>query len=81
VELPPKEFEILMELALDAGAPLTSLELIKKLWPASTAMTVDDLHSILKASIVDWRPGPQPLVGNRCGFGYVLNAGLRIEQH
>jgi DNA-binding response OmpR family regulator len=81
IELPPKEFEILMELALHPGEPVSSMNLIRKLWPATATTTLDDLHcrvSRLRALIGD-RDRPQPLVGNRRGFGYVLNARLRIE--
>jgi DNA-binding response OmpR family regulator len=81
VDLPPKEFEILTELALHPGEPVSSVELISKLWPATAAATPDDLHcrvSRLRSLIGD-RERPQPLVGNRRGFGYVLNARLRTQ--
>ena len=81
VELSPKEFEILMELALHPGEPVSSVDLITKLWPATATTTPDDLHcrvSRLRALIGD-RERLQPLVGNRRGFGYVLNARLRTE--
>jgi DNA-binding response OmpR family regulator len=73
--LPPKEFEILVQLALQPGAPLDSTELLGRVWPGSHSATVDDLHTRiwrLRRMIGDHRR-PHPLITNRRGFGYVLN--------
>lgn len=73
--LPPKEFEILVQLALQPGAPLGSTELLGRVWPGSHSATVDDLHTRiwrLRRMIGDHRRS-HPLIVNRRGFGYVLN--------
>jgi two-component system KDP operon response regulator KdpE len=75
VRLPPKEFHILVQLAMQPGEPVSSPELIRKLWPATATTTADDLHcrvSRLRGFIGD-RKRAEPLVSNRRGFGYVLN--------
>jgi two-component system KDP operon response regulator KdpE len=75
VQLPPKEFDILVQLALRPGEPVSSPELIRKLWPATTTTTAEDVHcrvSRLRGYIGD-RERSVPLVSNRRGFGYVLN--------
>lgn len=75
VRLPPKEFDIFVQLALRPGEPVSSRELIRKLWPATTTTTAEDVHcrvSRLRAYIGD-RQRSVPLVSNRRGFGYVLN--------
>jgi two-component system OmpR family response regulator len=82
VRLPPKEFDILVQLALQPGEPLSSPELIRKLWPATTMTTADDIHcriSRLRGFIGD-RGRAEPLVSNRRGFGYVLNvSALKVD--
>ncbi len=78
VQLPPKEFDILVQLALRPGEPVSSAELIRKLWPATTTTTADDVHcrvSRLRGYIGD-RERSVPLVSNRRGFGYVLNVPI-----
>ena len=75
VRLPPKEFDILVQLALQPGEPVPSPELIRKQWPATAATTADDVHcrvSRLRGLIGD-RERVEPLISNRRGFGYVLN--------
>jgi DNA-binding response OmpR family regulator len=75
--LPPKEFEILVQLALQPGAPLGSAELLARVWAGSRSATVDDLHTRvwrLRRMIGDHQR-PQPLIVNRRGFGYLLRAG------
>jgi DNA-binding winged helix-turn-helix (wHTH) protein len=77
--LPPKEFEILVQLALQPGAPLDSAELLGRVWPGSRSATVDDLHTRiwrLRRMIGDHRR-TRPLITNRRGFGYVLNIAVR----
>jgi DNA-binding response OmpR family regulator len=75
VRLPPKEFDILVQLALQPGEPVPSPELIRKQWPATANTTADDVHcrvSRLRGIIGD-RERAEPLISNRRGFGYVLN--------
>jgi DNA-binding response OmpR family regulator len=73
--LPPKEFEILVQLALQPGAPLDSTGLLGRVWRGSPSATVDDVHTRvwrLRRMIGDHRRS-RPLIVNRRGFGYVLN--------
>jgi DNA-binding response OmpR family regulator len=75
--LPPKEFEILVQLALQPGAPLDSTELLGRVWRGSESATVDDVHTRvwrLRRMLGDHHR-QRPLIVNRRGFGYVLNAG------
>jgi DNA-binding winged helix-turn-helix (wHTH) protein len=72
--LPPKEFEILVQLALQPGAPLDSAELLGRVWPGSRSATVDDLHTRIwrLRRILGDHQRTQPLIVNRRGFGYLL---------
>jgi two-component system, OmpR family, response regulator len=73
--LPPKEFEILVQLALQPGRPLDSTELLGRVWRGSESATVDDLHTRiwrLRRMIGDHKR-IKPLIVNRRGFGYLLN--------
>lgn len=82
VDLPPKEFDILVQLSLKPGEPVSSAELIRKLWPATATITPDDLHcriSRLRALIGD-RERPEPLVSNRRGFGYLLTVPVPVSK-
>jgi DNA-binding response OmpR family regulator len=75
--LPPKEFEILVQLALQPGAPLDSTELLGRVWRGSESATVDDVHTRvwrLRRMLGDHHR-QRPLIVNRRGFGYVLNVG------
>jgi DNA-binding response OmpR family regulator len=82
VQLPPKEFDILVQLALQPGEPVPSPELIRKQWPATANTTADDVHcriSRLRGFIGD-RGRAEPLVSNRRGFGYVLNvSAIKVD--
>jgi DNA-binding response OmpR family regulator len=73
--LPPKELEILVQLALHPGAPLDASELLVRVWSGSESATVDDLHVRiwrLRRMIGDHRRS-QPLIVNRRGYGYLLD--------
>lgn len=73
--LPPKEFEILVQLALQPGRPLGSTELLGRVWRGSESATVDDLHTRiwrLRRMIGDHKRA-KPLIVNRRGFGYLLD--------
>lgn len=72
--LPPKEFEILVQLALQRGIPLDATELLRRVWPGADSATVDDLHTRiwrLRRGIGDHQR-QQPLIVNRRGYGYLL---------
>jgi DNA-binding response OmpR family regulator len=73
--LPPKEFEILMQLALHPGTPLDASELLIRVWPGSESATVEDLHVRiwrLRRMIGDHRRSRR-LIVNRRGYGYLLD--------
>lgn len=81
VKLPPKEFEILVALALQPGEPLMSDELLTRLWPGSPSAIIDDVHkrvSRLRKFIGD-RERDEPLIGTRRGYGYVLNVRVEVD--
>lgn len=74
VELPPKEFAVLVELALRRGEPVSSAELLAHVWDPADPATPDDVHRHvyrLRKLIRDHERVP-PLIRNRRGFGYVL---------
>lgn len=76
LELPPKEFAILTELALEVGRPLSSAELIDRVWPRCASATPADVHRHvhrLRTLLGDQGPR-RSLVENRRGFGYVLSS-------
>lgn len=81
VELPPKELAILVELALRPGEPVSSAELIRRVWSDAAPASSGDVHSHLyrlRTLIGDHRRVP-PLIASRRGFGYFLDlqpAGL-----
>jgi heme-degrading monooxygenase HmoA len=74
VEIPPREFAVLVELALHAGEPIPSAELARRAWPNGDAITGDDVRrAIYRLRLVLGDHGrPQPLIRNRRGYGYVL---------
>ncbi|MEO8323353.1 MAG: winged helix-turn-helix domain-containing protein, partial [Actinomycetota bacterium] len=77
IELPPKEFALLAELALHPGQPIPSGELAGRLWPESAWITGDDVRRTvyrLRKLIHDDDRTP-PLIRNRRGYGYVLETG------
>lgn len=74
VELPPREFAVLSELALRPGRPIPSEELARLAWPDTSWPTGDDVRRTvyrLRRFLGD-RERPRPLIRNRRGFGYVL---------
>ncbi|MGH3327478.1 MAG: winged helix-turn-helix domain-containing protein [Streptomycetales bacterium] len=73
--LPPKEFDILVQLAVQCGIPLDATELLGRVWQGSVSATVEDLHTRiwrLRRAIGD-HDRPQPLIVNRRGYGYLLD--------
>jgi DNA-binding response OmpR family regulator/heme-degrading monooxygenase HmoA len=74
VELPPKEFAVLVELALHAEAPVPVPDLARRAWPESVWTTGEDVRRTvyrLRKMIGD-HDRPEPLIRNRRGYGYVL---------
>jgi len=74
VELPPKEFAVLVELALHAEAPVPVPDLARRAWPESVWTTGEDVRRTvyrLRKMIGDHNRA-EPLIRNRRGYGYVL---------
>ena len=73
--LPPKEFEILVQLALRPGSPIDSTELRDRVWRGSKSATVEDVHKAIwrLRRLIGDHQRPSPLIVNRRGFGYLLN--------
>lgn len=75
MEIPPIEFGILAELARQAGRPIPSADLIRKVWPNDSSIACEDVHNHiyrLREMIGDHRRIP-PFIVNRRGYGYVLD--------
>ncbi len=75
VDLPPKLFDMLVALALQPGHPISSRELLRRLWPGSPRATTDDVnwHASQLRKLIGDHDRAVPLIENRRGFGYVLN--------
>lgn len=74
VELPPREFSVLVELAVRPGSPITSEELAKLAWPDTAFATGEDVRRVvyrLRRMIGD-HERDRTLIRNRRGYGYVL---------
>lgn len=72
-ELPPREFQVLVELALHPGQPIPSDELARRAWPDAPAATGDDVRRIVYRLKRRLAAGPRtPVIRNRRGYGYVL---------
>lgn len=74
MRLPPREFGVLVELALHPQQPISSAELARRVWPESAWTTGDDVRRTvyrLRRAMGDHERRP-PLIRNRRGFGYVL---------
>jgi DNA-binding response OmpR family regulator len=81
VEVPPKELAILETLALRPGEPIPAESLRRRLWPNGVPATAEDVHRHvyrLRRLIGDHDRRP-PLIINRRGFGYVLNASTEAR--
>jgi heme-degrading monooxygenase HmoA len=74
VDLPPREFAVLAELALRPDRPIPASDLAARVWPDRTWMNADDVRRVvysLRRLIGDDRRR-RPLIRNRRGYGYVL---------
>ena len=79
VDVPPKGFLILREIALAGGGPVSSQDLVRRAWPDDEAITVDDVHRHvyrLRLLLGDQERG-EPVIVNRRGFGYSLGVPVR----
>lgn len=74
IELPPKEFAVLAELASNVGTPVSSAQLLRRVWPDADGITTDDVHRHVYRlrSMLDDHARIPPLIANRRGFGYVF---------
>jgi DNA-binding response OmpR family regulator/heme-degrading monooxygenase HmoA len=74
VELPPKEFAVLVELALHAEQPVSAPDLARRAWPESVWTTGDDVRRTVYRlrKLIGDHERPDPLIRNRRGYGYVL---------
>jgi len=76
VELPPKEFLLLKELVMEHGRPLSSDELLVRVWRDDQPVTPEDVHRHiyrLRGRIGD-QDRAEPLIVNRRGYGYAVGA-------
>lgn len=76
VDLPPREFSILVELALHPNTPIPTIELARRAWPEQPYATQEDVRQCvyrLRRFIGDEGRRP-PLIQNRRGFGYFLHS-------
>jgi heme-degrading monooxygenase HmoA len=74
VDLPPREFAVLAELALAPDRPIPSEELARHVWPDRPEMNGDDVRRVvyrLRRLLGDDRRR-RPLIRNRRGHGYIL---------
>jgi DNA-binding winged helix-turn-helix (wHTH) protein/heme-degrading monooxygenase HmoA len=74
VDLPPREFTVLAELAQQPDRPIPSADLAARVWPDRTWMNADDVRRVvysLRRLLGDDRR-KRPLIRNRRGHGYVL---------
>lgn len=75
VDLPPREFAALAELASHPAEPVSSADLAARVWPDRTWMNADDVRRVvysLRRLLGDDRR-KRPLIRNRRGHGYVLD--------
>lgn len=76
VDLPPREFSVLAELALRPDEPVPAPELALRVWPESAVVTADDVRRViyrLRRALGDQRRR-DPLIRLRKGFGYYLSS-------
>jgi DNA-binding winged helix-turn-helix (wHTH) protein len=81
IDLPPREFAVLAELALQPDRPISSRDLAARVWPGEATMNGDDVRRVvysLRRLIGDDRR-KRPLIRNRRGYGYVLEAPERSQ--
>jgi heme-degrading monooxygenase HmoA len=77
IDVPPREFAVLAELAVRPGHPVRADELAARVWPDRVDMNGDDVRRVvyrLRRLIEGDGPG-RPVIRNRRGHGYVLEVG------
>ena len=76
LELPPREFALLAELARHCNEPISAPELARRAWPDDAYTTREDVHRAIYRlrSLIGDRERSPPIIQNRRGFGYVLRA-------
>jgi DNA-binding response OmpR family regulator/heme-degrading monooxygenase HmoA len=74
IELPPKEFAVLVELALRPNRPVPAADLARRAWPESAWTTGDDVRRTVYRlrKLIGDHGRAEPLIRNRRGFGYIL---------
>ena len=82
VDLPPKEFKILVELASAPGQPVASGELVRRVWPEDSYATADDVywHMWRLRKLIGDHERDRPRIANRRGFGYQLDLDVDVDQ-
>lgn len=78
IDLPPKEFNILVELASSPGQPISSGELVRRVWPNDSYATADDVywHVWRLRKLIGDHERDRPRIASRRGFGYQLDADV-----
>jgi DNA-binding response OmpR family regulator len=76
VEIPPMELAILEELASHPGEPVPAEALRRRLWPEDGPATSEDVHRHVYRlrKLIGDQDRRRPLITNRRGYGYVLDA-------
>lgn len=73
IEIPPREFAVLVELARSVGEPLSANELAHRAWPDDQLPTDQDVRRyVYRLRHILRDAGAGDVVRTRRGFGYVL---------
>lgn len=73
IEIPPREFAVLVQLARAVGEPLTAEELARRAWPDDTLLTDQDIRRyVYRLRRILRLAGADDMIHTRRGFGYVL---------
>jgi hypothetical protein len=73
VHLPPREMSAMLALAADPGAPVSSAELARRIWPGSALVTPYDVRRVIHQLRLIFRESGAPLhISNLHGLGYGL---------
>jgi DNA-binding response OmpR family regulator len=73
VHLPPREMAAMLALASDPGAPMSSAELARRIWPGSAMVTPYDVRRVIHQLRLVLRKSGAPLhIRNLHGLGYGL---------
>src|SRR5262249_55872427 len=73
IHLPPREMAAMLALASDPGAPVTSAELARRIWPGSAMVTAYDVRRVIHELRARLRTSEVPArIRNVHGVGYEL---------